>query len=319
MGHYISGIVTKRDLLQSFAKAKGLHPVSDLINGLGFLPLSGEHLDFLFPTQGSFDGAMIYLSESLKTTLAELSLEGPVAYIETEYFGGEGVQGATVYDLGKCVFGPITNAVSPISEAMHLMGVSKEITHHDIFETAGFCRHRNNEDWIDEAITIQQGDKMEQKNGKRGVCPLTCANNKMCILNQHKYRLRWWTVVAAVGVLILAIESAFDDRWVNALIFIYNSYFLMILHRYRNSSRVTMLERNKSEIVLSYADGKRDSIFRDQIESIHDTGPYLVVYTRRNQRRLSHHFKRREFDHSAWKQVLDDSVFWAIDETSAKT
>ena len=80
-----------------------------------------------------------------------------------------------------------------------------------------------------------------------------------------------------------------------------------------------MLERNDSEIVLSYADGKKDSIFRDQIESTHDTGPYLVVYSRNDHRRLSHHFKRREFDGVSWKQVLDDAAFWAVDETTAKT
>ena len=159
MGHYISGIVAKRDKLTSFTATNDLHPAATLTNGLGFLPLSDDHLDLLFPAQGEFDDSMTYLSDALKTTLADLSSDGIVAYIETEYFGGQGAQGATVYDRGQCVYGPITNDASPISEAMKLLGVAVEPGQHDEFEAVGFCRHRNNEDWIEEATQNQQAEQ----------------------------------------------------------------------------------------------------------------------------------------------------------------
>ena len=156
MGHYISGIVAKRESLTNFSTTNGLHPPADLIIGLGFLPLSDDHLDMLFPVQGEFDDSMTYLSEALKTTLAFLSADEMVAYVETEYFGGQGAQGATVYYRGQCVFGPISNDASPISDAMRLLGITVEPGQHDEFEAVGFCRHRNNEDWIEESKQSQK-------------------------------------------------------------------------------------------------------------------------------------------------------------------
>lgn len=161
MGHYISGIVAKIDSVREFASTSGLHAPALLTGGLGFLPLSDDHLDMLFPVQGPFDDAMTYLPDALKAALSEMSSGGPVAYIETEYFGGQGAQGATVYNHGQCVFGPITNNAGPISEAMRLLGVTASPGHHDEFEAVGFCRHRNNEDWIDEANHNQQAEQGE--------------------------------------------------------------------------------------------------------------------------------------------------------------
>lgn len=165
MGHYISGIVAKIESVREFASSAGLHAPALLTDGLGFLPLSDDHLDLLFPVQGPSDNAMTYLSAALKAVLSEMSEGGPVAYIETEYFGGQGAQGATVYDHGQCVFGPITNDAGPISEAMKLLGVSAAPGQHDEFEAVGFCRHRTNEDWIDDAAQHKQAEHVVGGNG----------------------------------------------------------------------------------------------------------------------------------------------------------
>ena len=80
-----------------------------------------------------------------------------------------------------------------------------------------------------------------------------CAKNKMRIVNEHKYCLRWWMVLAAIGIFALAIDSASEGRWLNAIVFIFNSYWLLTLHRLRNSSRITKVERDEAEIVVFYA------------------------------------------------------------------
>lgn len=156
MGHYISGIVAKCDTLTTYAAAHDLHSPAHLSNGLGFLPLSEHHLDFLFPDPGEFDLSMSYLSDALKATLIELSSRGAVAFIETEYFGGQGAQGATVYEEAQCTFEPTSSEAGPISDAMRLLGVTLKPGQHDEFEAVGFCRHRNNDDWIEEAAQNQQ-------------------------------------------------------------------------------------------------------------------------------------------------------------------
>ena len=165
MGHFISGIVAKIDSVREFATAAGLHQPAKLTSELGFLPLSDDHLDLLFPVQGQFDSSMTYLSDSLKTALSSLSLGGPVAFVETEYFGGQGAQGAIVFDHGRCVFGPITNDAGAISEAMKLLGVTAAPGQHDEFEAVGFSRHRSNLDWIAEAMQNPQAEQVVPPNG----------------------------------------------------------------------------------------------------------------------------------------------------------
>ena len=140
----------------------------------------------------------------------------------------------------------------------------------------------------------------------------------MRIVNQHQYRLRWWMILAALGIFALAIDSASEARWLNAIVFIFNSYWLLTMHRLRNSSRITKVERNEAEIVVSYADGKKNSIVRAEIESTHDTGPYLVVYTDNNKKSMSQHFKRRHFDRQAWEHILEDADSWALRESAVK-
>jgi hypothetical protein len=150
MGHFISGIVGSPIQLAKLAADSNLHSPSMLKHGLAFLPLSDDHLDTMFPVQGEFDNSMTYLSEALKSALSQLSTHGRVAFVETEYHGGQGAQGATVYDQGKCVFEPLTNDDGAISDALKLFGVSPARGERDEFESIGFCRHRSNEDWIEE-------------------------------------------------------------------------------------------------------------------------------------------------------------------------
>lgn len=152
MGHNISGIVADIDVLCHFGSISSLHSPAVLTDGLAFLPLSDDHLDALYPVSGAFDKAMLYLSDALKAELTRLSSSGPVAYVETGYFGGQGEQGATVYAEGKCIFGPITSEGSPISEAMRLLGVTVCLGYNDEFESVGLCRHSDNEDWIEDAV-----------------------------------------------------------------------------------------------------------------------------------------------------------------------
>jgi hypothetical protein len=88
-------------------------------------------------------------------TLAACSVNGPVAYVEAEYFGGTGEQSAMVWDAGQVVLAhlhlaekaPIPAVGTPISQALRRLGVAKG-DHHDEFDAVGLGRHRDTEDWL---------------------------------------------------------------------------------------------------------------------------------------------------------------------------
>lgn len=149
MAHFISGIIGPFQPLREFASDSALHTPTRLRGGtLGFLPLSDEHLDNLFPSQGEWANSMMYLSCALKSTLAQLSSTCCIAYVETEYFGGDGTQGATVYKHGHCILEPVTAESHVISQALKLLGVTVRPDQADEFEAVGLHCYRSNDDWI---------------------------------------------------------------------------------------------------------------------------------------------------------------------------
>lgn len=149
MGHTISGIIAPFSDLSEFSREKNLHSPARLVGDLGFLPLSDSHLDQIFPNHGSFDLSMTYLSEAVKGALKKLSSGARrAAFIETDYWAGDGAQGATVYLDEVCIMEPRTESIGPVSQALRLLGVEVGNGMRDEFETAGLGRHRYNEDWI---------------------------------------------------------------------------------------------------------------------------------------------------------------------------
>jgi hypothetical protein len=86
---------------------------------------------------------------------AVCSANGPVAYVEAEYFGGTGEQSAMTWDAGEVVLGPLHLTVNasgpavgtPISQALRRLGVTTD-GHQDEFDAAGLGLRRNTEDWL---------------------------------------------------------------------------------------------------------------------------------------------------------------------------
>jgi hypothetical protein len=87
--------------------------------------------------------------------MATCSANGPVAYVEAEYFDGTGEQSAVLWDTGQVVLGRLHLAErasipavgTPISQALRRLGVTKG-DHQDEFDAVGLGRHRNTEDWL---------------------------------------------------------------------------------------------------------------------------------------------------------------------------
>jgi hypothetical protein len=112
------------------------------------------------------DGPLPFeLLERLTSALADLAVEQsrrfPLAYIETEYFGGTGTQAAVAWQSGGVVFGPEQSKsewldgqfTAPplldkaINRAARLIGVDRG-TALDEFAALGLGRHRSDEKWL---------------------------------------------------------------------------------------------------------------------------------------------------------------------------
>ena len=153
MGHHIQGIVFGKALLSA---AKELIP-SGRAAALGqdfcFIPITDRVFDDLrraHPELVDTKNRFERLSAPVEFVAKALSREEPVAYVETEYFGGTGVQGSVVWRRGEAVLSAKSPDPRPINSALALLGVDRR-EHHDEFDALGLGEYRSNTAWFDKA------------------------------------------------------------------------------------------------------------------------------------------------------------------------
>jgi hypothetical protein len=99
------------------------------------------------------DDVTLSLRPSDVAFVSAASRNGPIAYIETEYFGGEGRQSAALWRDGALVMDLVTEsseqtgdlAEAPINRALRQLGVVVG-DHFDEFSAQGLDRYRFNSD-----------------------------------------------------------------------------------------------------------------------------------------------------------------------------
>ena len=158
MSHHIRGFIARVDDLRRAAADLAGARVVPLSCGFGFLPLTEqlagdeeqapfEHMELLTARLGAW-------AEAASATF-------PLAYAETDYFGGGGWQAAMAWVGGKVAFGPVRTSdlyvdgkYTPtplldgaINRAVRLVGVDRASVG-DEFDALGLGRHRSNESWL---------------------------------------------------------------------------------------------------------------------------------------------------------------------------
>ena len=105
------------------------------------------------------------LSTTDQTFAAECSARSPLAYLETDYFGGTGWQSAALWQLGRLAVGPTslqtggdspTRAPSlwPINVVLRALGV-RASGDTDEFSTFGIDLYRSNDDIHEQAYPLR--------------------------------------------------------------------------------------------------------------------------------------------------------------------
>lgn len=149
MGHSIAGFVARRELLAAGTGHLSNAVVASLPQGFGFLPATDDLYDELGDGDAPHD-EFWRLSDGLARLGVELSRGGPVAWVETDYFGGTGEQAAMVWKNGEVISEPRKSRLGAIHHALQWLDVEKG-TAEDRFDALGLGRHRHTVDWAEAA------------------------------------------------------------------------------------------------------------------------------------------------------------------------
>jgi hypothetical protein len=148
MGHAVRGLIAQPETLEAFACKHSLRPPVALSAGLSIVPLRDSDLDsFLDQPFSTNPEHANLLSDEFIDALHTASRGGALMYFETDYFGGQGIQTAAVFQDGALVFGPESAELGPINAALQLLGIRVKPPAVDEFDTVGLGRHRHTEDW----------------------------------------------------------------------------------------------------------------------------------------------------------------------------
>ena len=159
MSHCIQAFIGREAELRLMAQSYRSAFVISLDQGFAILPLTKELFDELGVANGNQqevqDERFLYLCSRTFQAGQLFSQKIPTAYVETDYFGGSGSQGAAVWANGELIFRPagteegVDNpSETVINAALQKIGVVKGNCL-DEFEAVGLGTHRSNEDWID--------------------------------------------------------------------------------------------------------------------------------------------------------------------------
>ncbi|MCI0708858.1 MAG: pentapeptide repeat-containing protein [Chloroflexi bacterium] len=173
MSYDIAGFISRQGNFDTF-KAKSRIHIAVLPLRQGFdLMLNNVNLEHALGvtaegrTQASHD--FWHLDKKMADFAERLSNDNAVAYIEAQYFGGNGSQSAIVWQDGMMIFAHPDNGVvarvpgrlGPINSALRLLDARTEAGN-DEFETVGLGAFRHNDDWLmaDIARSNRRGEKL---------------------------------------------------------------------------------------------------------------------------------------------------------------
>lgn len=162
MGYVLEALLAPPTLAEAAAASLPGTGVVRLHERIALVPITEDAAEALSPGDRSI--ISLLTKEPLPAALTELlrrtSRKGPIAYVEADFFGGTGQQAAVLWEHGEIALGPLIDPDDlvrgspsqwPFNQVLRRMGVPVAPGQPDEFATAGLGRHRETEDWLDEA------------------------------------------------------------------------------------------------------------------------------------------------------------------------
>ncbi len=163
MTHFVHGFIGSKDLLMSGVSTLRSARLFALAQDMVLLPMTDDLREELNLTDSETPETFEDLSKEVIRLGEKISSKGPVAYFETNYWGGLGSQSVIVWKEGKIIFGPTTTSTEVLSrhylegavnQALRLIGVVRA-ENHDEFDTVGLAEERTISDW-EKRVSIER-------------------------------------------------------------------------------------------------------------------------------------------------------------------
>lgn len=141
MGHHIHAIIGTAAVVARAADLGLTTAPVALESGYAWVPVPDHEIDRLAETtalpSSPWDERFVHFGSVVPAVMAELSMHGPVAYVETEYFGGVGEQVATAFDRRVRIL-----ECGSVNDALRAIGV-RAAHGRDEWDTLGLSEHRH--------------------------------------------------------------------------------------------------------------------------------------------------------------------------------
>jgi len=144
MSYYLQALIGKADALGKHTSDFQSARLVPLTQGMALIPLTDELHDEI--GSGGEVEPFEKLSPGVEQWAQRISFAARIAYIEAEFFGGDGGQSAVVWSGSSRVIQPI-HSQDAINQALCFLGVRIDNAH-DEFDAIGLGQHRNTHDWI---------------------------------------------------------------------------------------------------------------------------------------------------------------------------
>lgn len=148
MSHAISTFIARQPAIAALSTALGNAAfVSRSEDDLCFLPVTDDVFDQATTLKGDSDPVAekyYRLSKALAEIAQVSSASGPIIHVFTDYFGGDGSQGAMAWNNGAVTLKPEVSRLGPINTALRSLGVEARPSM-DAFDTIGLGRLRSND------------------------------------------------------------------------------------------------------------------------------------------------------------------------------
>ncbi|WP_431933453.1 hypothetical protein [Nonomuraea jabiensis] len=153
MSYVLHGIVGDFDHLRSLSDDVPRAVVAPLRQRLGLLPVTDEVFDELTDARRE-RGPFTLMSPGFAERLKDWSRGGHIAYVEADFWGGNGSQAAALWENGRQSWGPEYASIPvgpphedwPINAVLARLGVVRTGAL-DLFDTVGFGQERDMEGW----------------------------------------------------------------------------------------------------------------------------------------------------------------------------